>query len=174
MVANHRRYMPLYVAEYLADTTDLDATASGAYLFLIMHYWQHGSLPTDRKALRRIARLTPRQASKVIPHLAQFFQPGWRHKRIDRELQLADEAHEKRSIAAAVGNATRWNRVAIGSHSDRNAIPSYKERKNTTSTETVPRESKEGASRGSKEGNTGPIEPSDALRDAIERKGWKQ
>jgi uncharacterized protein YdaU (DUF1376 family) len=68
-----RPWMPLYVADYLADTAHLSAAESGAYLHLIMHYWQHGGLPDHDELLRRISRMTPQEwrLSKTI--LAGFF-----------------------------------------------------------------------------------------------------
>lgn len=53
--------MPLYVADYLADTAHLRAAQSGAYLHLIMHYWLKGALPDDDAALARIAGMTARE-----------------------------------------------------------------------------------------------------------------
>jgi len=162
-MANHRHYMKLYIGDYLADTTELDATGSGAYLFLIMYYWQHGHLPTAPERLRQIARLTPRQASKWIPRLSAFFQPGWRHKRIDRELQLAEEAREKLSLAGVIGRAKQLKRPGPGPGKARQSH-SY----NTiTTTETVPRESKKAANR-NKEGNG--LEPSSELTELVRRK----
>ena len=48
-----RPWMPLYIADYLADTAHLNATESGAYLHLIMHYWLTGGLPQGRNAPRQ-------------------------------------------------------------------------------------------------------------------------
>jgi len=161
--------MPLYVADYLADTADLDATGSGAYLFLIMHYWQHGRLPTDRKSLRRIARLTPRQAQKVIPHLARFFEPDWRHKRIERELQIADEKHEKLSMAGIVGRAKQRNKPWPGpGQAPGQAAHIYT--KKITTTETGERSA---GSVPTEEASKGTGVATDALRETIERKGWR-
>jgi hypothetical protein len=40
-----RCWMPLWIADYLAVAGHLRALESGAYLHLIMHYWQRGGLP---------------------------------------------------------------------------------------------------------------------------------
>jgi uncharacterized protein YdaU (DUF1376 family) len=87
--------MPLYVADYLADTGHLTTTEHGAYLLLIMHYWTNGSLPDDDRQLARIARLDPRSFAKMRDTLANFFDTGWKHKRIDQEHRRAVEKSEK-------------------------------------------------------------------------------
>jgi uncharacterized protein YdaU (DUF1376 family) len=93
--------MPLYVADYLADTSHLGAAESGAYLHLIMHYWLKGSLPTDHVQLAKISRMSLKQFKRVIPVLAPFFGPDWTHARIDQELEKAGEISKKRREAVA-------------------------------------------------------------------------
>lgn len=83
-------YMRLYIADYLADTAHLSAAQHGAYLLLIMNYWQTGrALPADDSKLARIARMTPKEWAEHGPMLAEFFHDidgAWHHKRIDHEL----------------------------------------------------------------------------------------
>lgn len=91
-----RPWMPLYVADYLADTAHLSAAESGAYLHLIMHYWQKGGLPTDAKHLARIAKMTPDEWEEHCSSIAAFFDDDWRHKRIDRELENTRANYRRR------------------------------------------------------------------------------
>lgn len=97
---SNRAWMPLHIADYLADTGHLTATEHGAYLLLIMHYWQNGCLPENERVIARIAKLTPAQWEESRDILAMLFGPGWKHKRIDPELSKADEIIEKRRAAA--------------------------------------------------------------------------
>lgn len=101
-----RPWMPFYIADYLADTAHLGALQSGAYVHLIMHYWQHGKLPDNDAALARIARVTPAEWRRERPVIVAFFQDGWKHKRIDAELAHAAEVTSKRSDAAG----KRWGK----------------------------------------------------------------
>jgi len=109
-----RAWMPLYVADYLADTGHLSASEHGAYLLLIMHYWQNGGLPADDTRLMRLARMTPKEWKGSRDTIAGLFEDGWKHKRIDGELARAEELSNKRSAAAKQrGTKTQANAPAI-------------------------------------------------------------
>jgi uncharacterized protein YdaU (DUF1376 family) len=97
---SNRAWMPLHIADYLSDTGHLTAAEHGAYLLLIMHYWQNGSLPENERVIARIAKLSPEQWDESRDILAILFGPGWTHKRIDAELSKADDIIEKRRAAA--------------------------------------------------------------------------
>lgn len=116
-----RPWMPLYVADYLADTSHLRAAEHGAYLLLIMHYWQNGGLPAEEKKLARIARMSDREWKAARDTLAEFFTGDWRHERIDRELSEATEKYERRAKAGRDGGNARAQRLASGKHPGSNA-----------------------------------------------------
>lgn len=97
---SNRAWMPLHITDYLADTGHLNAAEHGAYLMLIMHYWQNGALPADERLLARLARMSKPEWEESRDVLAMLFGPGWTHKRIDAELAKADEIIEKRRNAA--------------------------------------------------------------------------
>ena len=102
--------MPLYIADYLSATEHLDAAHSGAYLHLIMHYWQKGKLPAEDRFLARIARMTDRQWAGARPTLQAFFTADWRHERIDLELDKASQKAEARAVSGSRGgNAKALN-----------------------------------------------------------------
>jgi uncharacterized protein YdaU (DUF1376 family) len=96
-------WMPLYVADYLADTSHLTTLEHGAYMLLIMHYWRSGGLPDDDAKLARIARMSAEQWASVRDTVADLFYDGWKHKRVDIELARAEEKHETRVNAGKKG-----------------------------------------------------------------------
>ena len=91
--------MPLNVGDYLRDTGHLSATEHGAYLMLILRYWQDGGLPTDENLIRRYSLLSVDQWSESRPVLAALFGDDWKHKRIDDELAKAADIIGKRKAA---------------------------------------------------------------------------
>lgn len=102
-----RPWMPLYVADYLADTGHLSTIEHGAYLLLIMHYWSKGGLPDDDKRLSSIARTSLEQWSDMRATLAEFFGENWTHSRIDAELESAEKAYERRAAAGRAGGKAK-------------------------------------------------------------------
>jgi uncharacterized protein YdaU (DUF1376 family) len=102
-------WMPLYIADYRADTAHLNAAEHGAYLLLIMHYWSTGGLPDDDRQLARIACMTTWQWRRVRPTIRGFFNDGWEHTRINRELQRAKNLSLNNQKNGAVGARKRWN-----------------------------------------------------------------
>lgn len=100
-------WMPMYWADYLADTSHLNAAEHGAYLMLIAHYWTTGKpLPNDDRLLARIARMQPDEWSNAKALLGQFFtidEAEWRHGRIDHEIAEARARYERRAAAGREG-----------------------------------------------------------------------
>ena len=97
-------WMPLYCADYLADTRHLTTIQHGAYLLLIMEYWIKGRLPEDVTTLRAITLLDRHAWFRNKAVLASLFQqPGWRHPRIEAELEKAKELKMKRAIYGTKG-----------------------------------------------------------------------
>jgi uncharacterized protein YdaU (DUF1376 family) len=104
-------YMPLFVADYLADTAHLTAAEHGAYLMLVMNYWQRGKpLPADDKKLARIARMSDAEWLDARSTIAEFFveaDGAWTHKRVDAELAVAEEKTSKAKKAARISAEVR-------------------------------------------------------------------
>jgi uncharacterized protein YdaU (DUF1376 family) len=96
----NRPWMPLYIADYMRDTSNLRALESGAYLHLIMAYWISGGLPNDDRQLATIAKLTDGQWKACKPTLAKYFGHDFQsHKRIDAELSKVADISNKRRAA---------------------------------------------------------------------------
>lgn len=98
-----RAWMPIYWGDYLRDTRDLTTLQHGAYLLLIAHYWQHDGLPPDERRLAAITGLSPATWKANRDAIADKFQEGWKHKRIDDEIEKAERKWMQRSLAGKRG-----------------------------------------------------------------------
>lgn len=100
-------YMPLFVSDYLSHTAHLSAAEHGAYMLLIMNYWQREKpLPADPRKLARIARMTDAEWAEASEALSEFFQEvdgSWVHKRIEEELSRVAEKIEKAKANGKLG-----------------------------------------------------------------------
>lgn len=83
-------YMQLYVADYLADTMHLTAEEHGAYLLLIMNYWQTEK-PIPENRLQGITRMFNDRWTTVKSSLSDFFKIDengcWYHERVEKDLE---------------------------------------------------------------------------------------
>jgi uncharacterized protein YdaU (DUF1376 family) len=115
--------MPWYIADYLADTAHLRAAQSGAYLHLIMHYWQRGGLPSENVQLAAIARMTDAEWKKARPVIEPFFQmPGWKHKRVEEELAKSLAKYEARAAAGKKGGEAKAEGKQTSSNATANEV----------------------------------------------------
>jgi uncharacterized protein YdaU (DUF1376 family) len=99
-----RPWYPLNVPDYRNDTEHLTNREHGTYFLLMNEYWVKGSLPDDDKRLSIIAKLTEAEWREIKPTISELFLSGFRHKRIEKELQNS-RFFTKR---ASKGAAKRW------------------------------------------------------------------
>lgn len=106
-------WMPIYIGDYLADTTRLNTEQHGAYFLLIMDYWRNGPPPDDAQVLAQITRLSPDAWSNAQAQIKQFFsiEDGcWKHKRIDAEMAEAIANRGKKQAKAKAAANARWGK----------------------------------------------------------------
>jgi uncharacterized protein YdaU (DUF1376 family) len=106
-------WMPLYIGDYLADTTRLTTEQHGAYLLLIMDYWRNGPPPDEKIVLQQVTRLTDFLWKKHWPVLQKFFtliDGHWHHKRIDAEMSEAVAGKAAATEKARKAAEARWGK----------------------------------------------------------------
>src|SRR4051812_27018451 len=100
-------YMPLFVSDYLSHTAHLSAAEHGAYMLLIMNYWQREKpLPADPRKLARIARMSDAEWTEASDSLSEFFQEvdgSWVHKRVEEEIAKAADKIGKAKANGKLG-----------------------------------------------------------------------
>ena len=108
-------WLPLYVSDYLQDTSRLTTEQHGAYLLILMDYWLNGPPPDDNEVLSRIARVPRGSWAVMRPVLARFFAidgSEWRHGRLDSEYQHAVSLIKQSRDRASSGGRAKASRCA--------------------------------------------------------------
>ena len=109
-------WMPLFIGDYLADTTRLTTEQHGAYFLLIMDYWRNGAPPDDDAILGNITKLQSKDWKRVKPCVMAFFalkDGKWHHARIDRELSSAADNKRKHVEKAQKAAEKRWSQASV-------------------------------------------------------------
>ena len=104
-------WMPLYIGDYLADTSRLSTEQHGAYLLILMDYWRNGPPLDDDEELASITKLPLPQWRKHAAKLRVFFASvdgRLVQKRADEERQRAGAVSTKRGEAGKAGAASKW------------------------------------------------------------------
>ena len=139
--------MKLYIGDYLGDTQHLSCLEHGAYILLIMAYWQNGGpLENDPKLLRRLTRTSPKEFQKSSKNVLKMFKSvdgKLVHKRVDLEISKRAQV----STAARDSVSARWNgrnTDVLPTNSERNTTPIVHspESIDNTNTNTVPQASR--------------------------------
>jgi len=106
-----KAWIPMYIGDYLKDTTHLSAAEHGAYLLLIFRYWASGgALEDNDEALRRITSMERNEWKRSRVTILQFFtlrEGYWHHDRIDKEIATAQKNREKNLARTAAATAAR-------------------------------------------------------------------
>jgi uncharacterized protein YdaU (DUF1376 family) len=154
-MANEKLFwMPWYYPDFLADTTELDALLTGAYMLLIGREFFHGPLPNDPVLLCRIAKLEqfapsigqagqfqakeghapsiaqawPEHALKILlsNYFTQLPDGRWSQKRVEVERAKAIHNRAVNSERARKAANVRWNkeRMARKDKENKNDAPS--------------------------------------------------
>lgn len=134
-------YIQLYAADYLADTMHLTTEEHGAYLLLIMNYWQTGK-PLQSERIPNVVRLNKSRFNEIEKTLSDFFtitEDGlWVHERIERDLAFVRSKSDKASESAK----KRWSKTSrkrVGTDEPidhTNAMQTYSDTNTDSNTET--------------------------------------
>ncbi len=110
-------YMPLYLGDFLAATSEWEGEEASLYLMLLAHQWALGSLPREPEKLCRICRWTRKNFDRYWPQVSQKF--------VERDGRLVNarlEEHRGRSAEIAGKRAQAGKRGAAIRHSKEMAI----------------------------------------------------
>jgi uncharacterized protein YdaU (DUF1376 family) len=99
--------MPIHIGDLLRDTGHLRAAGVGSYLLLMFHYWSTGGLPDSDDQLAAIARMSRGEWNKNKDTLQAFFKDGWKHGRIDYDLEKARNISEAAREAGKASGRSR-------------------------------------------------------------------
>ncbi len=103
--------MPLWIGDYLKDTSRLTLSQHGTYLRLLMDQWVNGPTPDDDTSICRILGCTAAEWRKNRPEISRFFEVSggrWTHGRLEHERAEAQRRSDKAQAKARQGAEARW------------------------------------------------------------------
>lgn len=112
-MSNADAWMPLWIGDYLKDTTRLSLAEHGAYIKLLMDAWVNGPQADDNAELCRIVGCFPKEWRTIRPKIERLFKVAdgvWRHKRLEDERAAAEERSDKARTKAQRAAAGRWHK----------------------------------------------------------------
>ena len=161
-------YIQLYVADYLADTAHLKAIEHGAYLLLIMNYWQTGKpLNNSNERLTNVARMSNAEWNESKKTLQEFFKVDgdtWTHLRIEADLFEIKSKSIKASDAGKKSAEAR--RLANLNKRSLNVEQTFNHTDTDTDTDTDTEKNQEQKSKST------PDKPAFVLPDWIDADDW--
>jgi len=122
-------WMPLYVVEFIADTTNLTASQGWAYINLLCAMWRSddGTLPNDEATLAKVGKVHPPRWVKVwaaIKHLFDIDADRVTSIPLQHQLGNANAIIVSRPAAARLGGrTTRFRRSMPPVHRSTRSAP---------------------------------------------------
>ncbi len=110
------QYMPVYTGDYLRDTQHLSCSEHGIYLKFLMHCWdQKGPLPSDERKQAGICNARSGDEIEAMRRvICEFFvqmTDGWYNKRMQKEIEKAENLSRSFSEAGKKGYETRSKNI---------------------------------------------------------------
>jgi uncharacterized protein YdaU (DUF1376 family) len=93
-------WFKFHVADFRAEMLLLTPAQRGAYICLLMAYWENEGLPEDDRQLALIAGMNPREWSRNREAIVSLFGPSMTHNRMSSMLTEWLEKSNKRKEAA--------------------------------------------------------------------------
>ena len=114
-------WFPFNIKDFMANTMRLNTEAKGAYILLILDYYERGSgPPDDDDILAAICGLpvkTWERHRKVIAPLFAIDGGHWKHDRIDFEIADANRKHASYTARASAGGNAKAKKDRLKSAS---------------------------------------------------------
>jgi uncharacterized protein YdaU (DUF1376 family) len=111
------KWFPFDIRDYLTDTMHLETKQHGAYLLLLLSYYENGPLPDNDSALAATAKLSLTAWNRMSSTIRAFFtveDDGRLHqKRTDEELAKREELSAKRSEAGTIGAEAKKSNKSV-------------------------------------------------------------
>lgn len=126
-------WMPLHIADYLADTMRLNAEQHGVYLMMLMEMWRNGPIPFIPSEIAMITRCDEEAfVTRIWPALKRYFltddDGNLTQKRLIAEREKAQNISEKRR-SAAKAKADKSRTIAQEKDNKSASVAEHKESK---------------------------------------------
>lgn len=98
-IGPRRPWMPIHVAEWLAETRFLTGPQKGAYFNLMIYYWERQTIPADQRLRAKIAGMSlanwMRSESACAVNFIIHADGTWSHAKLDAEIARIEKKSSK-------------------------------------------------------------------------------
>jgi uncharacterized protein YdaU (DUF1376 family) len=103
----------LYAADFIVGTAEMSLAETGAFILLLCHQWDKGTLPAEAEKLARLVHAGSEEERQAVNEVLKKFaanKNGLQNRRLEDVRSVQQEYRKRRTQAAKKAAGVRWGK----------------------------------------------------------------